>query len=90
LGNNPRARVKYGIIPPESGRIEVLNSRNLLGEVDDFSITIDSSLFVFATVMSKMSLHQPRFGTIWIHFENSIDENLGDLPPFFGDCSRCV
>jgi len=59
-------------------------------KVDDFSITVDGSLLILATVMSQMTFHQPCFGVMRIHIQNAINENLSDFPSFFGNRACCV
>jgi hypothetical protein len=41
-------------------------------------------MFIFPTVLSQMALHQPGFGMARIFAEDSIKEDLCDLPSFFG------
>ena len=50
---------------------------------DDFSITFDRGLFVFTTVVSEMTFHQPGFRMAWINSENPVEKDLGDVPTFF-------
>ncbi len=52
-------------------------------KIDNFAITVDRSLFVFTTMMSKVALHEPRLGMLRINFQNAIDKNLGNFPSFF-------
>lgn len=52
---------------------------------DHFSIAPDRFLFVDATVMPKMTFHEPRLGMSWIDLEDTIEKDLGDLPSFFRD-----
>jgi hypothetical protein len=59
-------------------------------EVDHFAVTVDSSLLIFATVMSEMTLHQPRLRMMRIDVQNTIDEYLGNFPSFFGNRARRV
>jgi hypothetical protein len=59
-------------------------------KIDDFAVTVDRSLFIFSAVMSEMTLHQPRLGTVWINLQNTVDENLRNFPTFFGDRTRCM
>ena len=49
-------------------------------KIDNFAITVDRSLFVFTTVMSKVTLHEPRLGMLRINFQNAIDKYLGNFP----------
>lgn len=51
-------------------------------ESDHFSITIDSSLFIFSAMMPQMSLHQPRLGMVRIYGQYSIEKNLCNVPSF--------
>jgi len=59
-------------------------------KVDHFSITVDGSLLIFATMMSQMAFHQPRFSVVWIDIQYPINENLSDFPSFFRNCTRSV
>jgi hypothetical protein len=54
-------------------------------KIDDFAVTVDCSLFIFTTVMSEVALHQPRLGMVWIDLQNTVDKDLGNFPPFFGN-----
>ncbi len=62
----------------------------MTAKIDDFSITIDSSLFIFSTVMTEVALHQPGLGVVRIYLQDSIEEDFGDIPPFLRDCPRSV
>jgi len=59
-------------------------------ERDDFSITIDSRLFIFFAVMPQMSLHQPCLGVVWIYAQDSIEKNLRNVPSFLSYCTCSV
>jgi len=59
-------------------------------KIDNFSVTVDCRPFIFTTVMSEMTLHQPRLGMMWINVQDAIDKYLGDFPPFFGNCTCCM
>ena len=59
----------------------------LTAKVDDFAVTVDCSLLIFATMRSQVTLHQPCLGMIRIDIEYSVDENLGNFPSFFRNCS---
>ena len=65
-------------------------TRIATAKVDDFAIAVDSGLFIFSTVMSEMTLHQPRFSVVWIDLQNTIDKYLCDFPSFFGNCASGV
>ena len=65
-------------------------SRIWAAEIDHFAVAVDCSLLIFATVMPKMTLHQPRLGMMRIDVQNAIDEYLGDFPTFFGYRPRSV
>ena len=57
---------------------------------DDFAITVDRSSFIFSTMMSDVTLHQPRLGMVRINLQDTIDKDLRNFPPFFGNCTRRV
>jgi hypothetical protein len=59
-------------------------------ERDDLSIAFNGGKIIFVTVVAKESLHEPRFSMMRIHFENPIEKDLGDVPPFLGDCAGDV
>jgi hypothetical protein len=59
-------------------------------KIDDFTVTVDRGLFIFTAVMSEVTLHQPRLGTVWINLQDTVNENLGNFPTFFGDRTRCM
>jgi len=59
-------------------------------KIDDFAVAVDRSLFIFTTVMSEVALHQPRLGMVWINLQNTVDKDLGNFPPFFGNRTCCV
>jgi len=59
-------------------------------KIDDFAVTVDRSLFIFTTVMSEVALHQPRLSMVWINLQNTVDKDLGNFPPFFGNRTCCV
>ena len=59
-------------------------------KVDDFAVTVDRSLFIFTTVMSKMTFHQPRLGMVWIYLQDAIDKYLGNFPTFLGNRTCCM
>jgi len=59
-------------------------------KIDDFAVTVDSSLFIFTTVMSEVALHQPCLGMVWIYLQDSIDKDLCNFPPFFGNRTGCM
>jgi len=40
-------------------------------------------MFIFSAVLSNVTLHQPGFRMVWIDTENSVEENLRDIPTFF-------
>ena len=50
-------------------------------ECDDLSIAFHGGKIIFVTVVAEESLHEPRFSMMRIHVENSIEKDLGDLPP---------
>ena len=52
-------------------------------KIDYFAVTVDCSSFIFTTMMSEVTLHQPCLGMMWIDFQNSIDKDFGNFPPFF-------
>ena len=54
---------------------------------DDFAVTVDGGLVIFATVVTEVTLHQPCLGIVWIDVQDTIDKDLGDFPSFFGDCT---
>ena len=47
-------------------------------------------MFIFSAVLSKVTFHQPGFGMAWIDAENSVKENLCDVPTFFRHRSSSV
>lgn len=59
-------------------------------KVDNFPITIDCCLFIFTTMMSQMTLHQPRFGMVWIYRQDAVEKNLCNLPSFLGNCASSM
>ena len=58
--------------------------------MNDFSIAIDSHLFIFPAVLAQMTLHEPGLGMAGIDCQNAIQKYLGNVPAFFGDCTCCV
>ena len=40
-------------------------------------------MFIFSAMLSKMTLHQPGLGMVWIYAENSIEEDLCNVPSLF-------
>lgn len=57
---------------------------------NDFSVTVDGCLLIFATVMAEMAFHEPCLGVMRIDVQNAVDEYLGNFPPFFRNCPRRV
>jgi len=57
---------------------------------DDFAITIDRRLLIFSTMLTEVSLHQPGFCVVWIYLQDLVEEDLGDIPSFFGYCPSSV
>jgi hypothetical protein len=57
---------------------------------DDFAITVHRGSLIFATMMSDMTLHQPRLGMLRINLQDTIDKDFRNFPPFFGNCTRRV
>ena len=41
--------------------------RILAAKIDDFAVTVNSSLLIFTAMMSEVTLHQPRFCMMWIN-----------------------
>jgi hypothetical protein len=62
----------------------------MAAKMNDFSIAVDSSLFIFSTMMAEVAFHQPRFGMVRIDIEYSIKKDLCDFPAFFRDCACSV
>ena len=60
--------------------------RVMTAKSDDFAITIDCSLLIFSTVMTEVPLHQPGFCVAWVYLQDSVEEDLGNIPSFFGYC----
>ena len=52
-------------------------------QCDHFFIAMNGKLVVLVTVVPQKALHQPSFGMVWVHIENSIEKYLGNFPPFF-------
>jgi len=52
-------------------------------KIDYFAVTVNCSSFIFTTVMSEVTLHQPCLGMMWIDLQNSVDKYFGNFPPFF-------
>ena len=50
---------------------------------DYFLITKNSRMFVFSTMLTEMTFHQPRFSMMCINAEDSIKKDLSNLPTFF-------
>jgi len=59
-------------------------------EIEDFPITIYGCLFIFPAVLAQMTLHEPGLGVPRIYCQDAIEKDLGNIPPFFGDCSRSM
>ena len=81
----------YGRSAPDSeqsakrsaGPLSMWMHRILAAKIDDFAVTVNSSLLIFTAMMSEVTLHQPCLGMMWIDFQNSIDKDFGNFPPFF-------
>jgi hypothetical protein len=52
----------------------------------DFFVTANSEFIIFVTVVSEKAFHEPGLGVVRIYVEDSVEEYLGDLPPFFRYC----
>jgi hypothetical protein len=52
-------------------------------KVDNFAVTVDCSLFIFATVMPEMTFHQPGLSMVRIDLQYAVNKDLGNLPTFF-------
>jgi len=61
--------------------------RIMAAKSDDFAITIDGGLLIISTVLAEVSLHQPGFGVVRIYLQDSVEEDLGNIPSFLGNCS---
>ncbi len=59
-------------------------------KMNDFSIAIDSHLFIFPAMLTQMTLHKPGFSMLGIDGQNTIEKNFGDVPAFFGYCTSRV
>jgi len=59
-------------------------------KINDFSVTVDCSLFIFTTMVSEVTLHQPRLSMVWINFQNTIDKDLCNFPSFFRNRTCCM
>lgn len=73
-----------------SGPLRVRMTGIRTAESDHFAVAVDCSLLIFATVMSEMTLHQPGLGMMRIDIQDTVDEDLSDLPTFFGNRSCSV
>jgi hypothetical protein len=64
--------------------------RIMTAKSDDFAITIDGSLLIFSTVLTEVPLHQPCFCVASIYLQDSIEEDLRNIPSFFRYCPSSV
>ena len=56
--------------------------RIMTAKSDDFAITIDGGLLIFSTVLTEVTLHQPRFSVAGIYLQDSIEEDFSNIPSF--------
>ena len=59
-------------------------------KVQNFAVTVDRCLLIFTTVMSKVTFHQPCLSMMWVDLQNTVNENLGNFPSFFGNSTSSV
>lgn len=59
-------------------------------KMNDFSIAIDSHLFILSAMLAQMTFHEPGLGVPGIDSQNSVQKYLRNVPAFFGNCTCSV